>query len=188
MTEELLKIFEKGTVVDVKNLLERLQEKGVAIKDFDFPLAHAACNPNPEVAKMLISAGVNVNASYDDLTPLHIAVVRSNPEVAKVLISAGADVNARGKGFTPLHLAANKGKMELVKLLVSAGANANAQCNKHGVTPLHYVAADGNIDLVEVLISAGADPNVRDKGGSTPIDDAKEKGHTMVVQYLSSIS
>ena len=61
-----------------------------------------------EIAKLLISKGVDVNAKDDvGWTPLHIAANVGHNEITELLIANGADVNAKGlHSKTPLHYAA----------------------------------------------------------------------------------
>ena len=54
-------------------------------------------------------------------------------------------------------------------------------------TPLHRAASDGEIDVAEHFLSYGANVNVKDGYGMTPLDIAKDKGHTAMVEYLESI-
>ena len=42
----------------------------------------------------------------------------------------------------------------------------------------------GRKDIVELLIAKGADVNVRTKGGRTPLDLAKRRGYTEIIELL----
>ena len=84
---------------------------------------------SPEVARILIAAGADVNArdSYQ-ATPLHgIACCDDNDDnlaIARLLIKNGADLNARSNhGVTPLHEAVRRGKHKTARLLLESGAN-----------------------------------------------------------------
>jgi ankyrin repeat protein len=108
----------------------------------------AATENQPEVAKLLIERGANVNApsrrfifgelksasggalmerAEGGMTPLQYAAREGNIEVAKVLIAAGADVNAPEPqyNFTPLLIAIYNGKYDFSSLLIENGANVN---------------------------------------------------------------
>jgi ankyrin repeat protein len=53
----------------------------------------AVCRDNIELAKLLIKAGIDVNAkNFVGNTPLHWAVQKDNIEMAKLLIDSGAYV------------------------------------------------------------------------------------------------
>ncbi len=119
-------------------------------------------NPNSaeeyiKVAKLLISAGADVNAKYHNRTPLYIAVIKSWKEMAELLISAGADVNSRNEDLqsTPLHIAAEDGNKDIVELLITKGADINAK-DKDGKTPLKLALENGRKVIVDLLHRHGA--------------------------------
>ena len=152
-----------------------------------------------ETVQFLVDKGADVNAKCNNgSTALCNAVGNGEIEIVKFLISKGADVNVMPKhgAFTMLHIAAASAKMEIVELLISAGADVNA-ANAGGYTPLHATTApsympDGTVQYADVeitkfLVSAGADVNAKNNDGKTPLDTAIENGHTIAVEYLSSI-
>ena len=66
-------------------------------------LHQAVLNDQLQIAEILIGAGADVNAVYNNssprysgVTPLHLACYRLNIPMAKLLIGAGADINATG--------------------------------------------------------------------------------------------
>jgi len=100
----------------------------------------AQYNDDPEVIKLLINAGANINHTKGpySCTILMGAAQCNNPEVIKVLIDAGADVNQTTTyGSTVLMFAACGNKnVEVIKLLLNTGADINAK--KSGNTALFY--------------------------------------------------
>jgi ankyrin repeat protein len=161
--------------------------------------------------KFFASQGADVNAKDDNWgeTPLHIVAEKGDIELAKLLISKGADVNAGTiTGTTPLYYATRKGNIEIVKFLVSKGANVNdrdalsvaAEKNELEVVQflvskgavanqgaLFRAVENGNIEIVKFLVSKGADVNAKTDIGETPLDWAKKRGQTAIVQYLTSV-
>jgi len=155
-----------------------------------------------DVVKYLVSKGADVNTPtrVGKWYPLHGA--NKNIEAAEFLVSKGAEVNVKNyRGETPLHTAVERGNNDVVKLFISIGADVNAKIDDRdvagrGYTPLHFAAEKGNIEAVKILVSNGADVNAKvryflwspftEKRG-TPLDIAKDKGHTAVVEYLSSL-
>lgn len=90
-----------------------------------------------EVARQLIAAGAEVNAS-DNLgrTPLSVASETGDAELVSILLQAGANVEGSGKyRDTPLCIAAQRGFLEVIKVLMAAHANVKAK-NTLGETPL----------------------------------------------------
>jgi ankyrin repeat protein len=118
------------------------------------PLHLAAFFGQTETARVLIQAGVEINAvSRNDMhvTPLHSAAAARRDDVARMLIEAGADVNAKEQG---------------------------------GYAPLHAAAQNGDVELVDLLLDRGARVDARMDDGRTPADLADEAGHKMLAKRL----
>ena len=97
-------------------------------------------NENPDMIKVLLEAGLNLNArdKYGYTPLLRAAWGNKNPDVIKTLLAAGADLKAKTKnGSTPLHLAAqNNENPDMIEALLAAGAKLEAR-DEFGSTPLH---------------------------------------------------
>ena len=135
-----------------------------------------------EIAKALIAAGANVNATNKDGdTALMDGALFRNPEIVKVLIAAGADVNAKdGRDKTVLmHSKDNK----ITEMLIAAGADVNAK-DKYGYTALMYAVANGYPEIVKALLAAGADVNAKDRYGKTALTRAKEGNNQEIAAIL----
>ncbi len=139
-----------------------------------YPLHLAASsNENPNVIKVLLDAGVDVNTrSRSRNTPLHWAVAgNKNPNVIKVLLDAGADVNARnGDGGTPLHWAASQNENpEIINVLLKSGAKLEVR-NKLGQTPIYSAVGrrekHNSLKIIMTLIDAGSNVNAQGKDTS----------------------
>jgi len=128
-------------------------------EDGETSLQTAVTEDDPELVKLLIEHGSNVNIPDDEgATPLHRC---GSVEVARLLIARGARVNAADKhGLTPLHLAAfETSQIDLAKLLIAHGANVNAK-DEDGNTPLDFIVADSfDYDFALLLVSRGASIN-----------------------------
>ena len=127
----------------------------------------------PEVAKVLLDKGADVNAKNDNGdTPLHRA---RDLEMAKVLLDKGADVNAKNNnGDTPLHevvgsMSPSAARDKLVTMLLENKADVNA-VNNDGLTVLGVLEGEGDLsgNVVNILMEHGLDPNVAGlRGGNT---------------------
>ena len=90
------------------------------------PLHAAATGNQPEIIKLLLDRGLNVDVTgaYDDCTALHLTAWNNQVEAAKALLDAGANKEQEsGKMHqnTPLGWAIVAGSVEVVKLLLEHG-------------------------------------------------------------------
>ena len=120
-----------------------------------FPVAGMAVFfGHPEIARLLIEAGADVNA---------------------------ASTNAQKVAL--IHSAAAAPSIEIVRLLIEKGANVNA-VQEGGFTPLHEAAAQGDRTMAEVLLQAGANPSAKTADGQTPADIAAARKHPDLANWL----
>lgn len=137
-----------GNLDQVKQLLQTDQTAVNAIAADGFTPLGLACFFNyPEVAKLLIGQGADVNAISQNslqVSPLHSAVAARNPELVALLLDQGADIDARqAGGFTALHAAAAQGDEDLIKLLLERRADINAT-TADGQTPMELAIKAGH--------------------------------------------
>ena len=145
----------------LKSLIDAKVELNVRSVDDITPLTAATILNQPEVVRILLDAGADVNAK--DITGwtalIHSASANSNIEIARALIKARSDINARGiHGNTALIMAALKGNIAFVKALVEAGADLNVSADIEGENSTALVIAEkkGHGDIVEFLKASGA--------------------------------
>jgi ankyrin repeat protein len=128
---------------------------------------------NPEIIRLLLESGAQVNAQEEGWTPLMTAVSHGKDDIVSMLLQRGANVNVRTEiGMTVLASAIYHGRlgMQSIKLLLAAGPDVNAKDND-GFTPLMW--AIGKPELVRALIDLGADVNARNKQGETVLAIAR---------------
>jgi ankyrin repeat protein len=117
------------------------------------PLGLACFFNEPEVARLLLARGAEVNSASRNpqmVMPLHSAVTASSRDLVSMLLSHGADVNARQQGdFTPLHEAALAGDMQIAEMLLAAGAVTDALTGK-GLSPADMARDDEMRTLLRV--------------------------------------
>jgi len=151
---------------------------------------HVACQAlNTTAVRVLLETGlVDVNLRNDEeSSPLHITALKPDCEdtttIAKLLVKNGALIDAKNdRKTTPLQLACAKGNISLVKVLLDSGANLKG-LGELG-TALHCACYFGQKAIVQLLLEARADVNAVDDTGKTPIQMAKDRGHTDIVALL----
>ena len=171
-------------------------DPNVQQQDWETPLHFACFRGKPEIARLLLDHGAQVNAkNYQGEIPLHL-VSRGeydSPDegvrVAELLLERGTDMNAQDEfGWTPLHSASNNGRHEISQFLLLRGANLKLD-NCLGETALHLVGQGryGTQDgarIAQLLLDAGLDVNARDKRHWAPLHAACYYGRLKTVQVL----
>lgn len=142
----------------------------------DTPIYEAAAYNHPELVKLLLDYGADINIRTNTgETPLHGAVAAHHLSMVTLLLDNGADINASlAHGQTPLRLAVIKGYADIVKLLLVRGAQLNTR-GQTGLTLLHWAALKGQPAIVNLLLRHGADVFARDDAGRTPLDWARQR-------------
>ena len=185
----LLAAAAKGDVAQVEKLLGGNLE----VRDGNgrTPLLVAAHFKHYAVARALLKAGADPNAMdrqrYDLIT---ISAVLNDVEMIKIGLAAGAkptNITSPYDG-TALIAAAHLGHLETVQTLIEAKAPLD-HINNLGWTALieAIVLGDGgprHTAVVKVLVEAGAKVNIADRGGTTPLNMAKQRRYSEMVRIL----
>jgi ankyrin repeat protein len=140
---------------DMITLAECVEKYGVDILYKSGTLLHQAIfQNNLEAVSLLLNAGANENALYDNTyTPLIAAIDYKHWNIAKLLIEKGADIHLKdGYHNSPLSKAI-----------------------------LRY---DGDSSVIETLIKNGADPYQNLVNSYTPMDLAKSMKLANMIQTL----
>src|SRR5690606_2534861 len=119
-------------------------------------LLRGAARISPEMAKLLIANGadVNVRATHFDWS----SQMTSEPR---------GQYRPSG-GLTPLLFAARSGCLACVDALLAAGADPNLP-SPDGVTPLLVALDNFHFDVADLLLDKGANPHAFDWWGRTPL-------------------
>jgi ankyrin repeat protein len=155
-------------------------------------LQMASATGSEQIAKLLISAGANVNSMGGLLrlygTALEFAVINNHVSVAELLLKNGADVAAVNiDGLDALHIAAEQGHLGIAKLLLEHGANTSTP-DFEGRTPISLASGRGHDHLVKLLLEHGGGTSILDQTGWTPLIHAANKGHYNTVKLLVNYS
>ena len=117
----------------------------------------AAAWQSPEVVKLLIDAGADVDKYDVDLTtpPLHLVAENGDAMIAMLLIKAGAEVNlADMDGKTPLWFAVAEHNMQMVSMLVRSGADVNiSPYDDDDKSPMEMAKCEGMMELLRLAPS-----------------------------------
>ncbi|KAH0918587.1 hypothetical protein HID58_026247 [Brassica napus] len=116
-------------------------------------------------------------------------VSQNDVEGIKSLCHEGAGLEWSDKeGRTPLILACANAKLyDVAETLLELGSNVNAYrpgCNAG--TPLHHAAKRDLENTVKLLLSHGANPLALNDDFQTPLDVARDNGHSDVVRAIES--
>ncbi|WP_027124981.1 ankyrin repeat domain-containing protein [Gelidibacter mesophilus] len=183
VSEKNIKLVEK--ILASKPNLEITDNKGRTA------LMIATYNADGEIAKMLISAGADVNAQDDLLNSPHLYEGASgNLSILNMSLAHGAKFDIYNRyGGTALIPAAEKRHLEVVKILTEIPDYPIDHINKLGWTALLeaiILGATGEtqVAIVKVLVDAGANVNIADKDGVTPLQHAKSRGMDKIVKLL----
>ena len=143
------------------------------------------CKASPEVLRLLIAAGADVNKGLDvpgyTSTPLAEAVWTRDTDSVRTLLEAGANANPPGNSY--LSLATARGDARVLQMLLAAGADVNTP-NQEGHYALGSAADHGKANHVRILLEAGADVNAVDGNGDTALLQAARTKNPESLQIL----
>jgi ankyrin repeat protein len=167
----------------------------------------AAAGNDIETIRMIINAGVDVNAAnVIGTTPLIVSAgSNGNVQAVKMLLSKGARVNAVAVvpflypgvapksgvptlgSITALGMAAPFGSPELIRALLDAGADVNVK-DARGMTPLMLAVGTDHQDpaVIQMLLDHGANLEPKSILGETAHDWARKVAFPAGIQLLKA--
>lgn len=189
---DVFSLAENGTLSQIQNALIR----GITFRkinnDGENPLHRAAAhNHDPEVIKLLISHGLDVNSEWNSeagFTPLLLSVMNNNIPAALELLNNNANPNyIDGNSLSVMQnliIAGGEGKItrndltRIIIAMISNGADINyhssVALSASSCTPLSLAVQYDMPEAADVLIASNADLTIRDDSGKTALDYARE--------------
>ena len=165
----------------VQILIDHEADVNVALWGRKWCALHASYDA-PEVAKLLLENGAEIDRECDDGTVLFLASLYNKPDVVKVLlnhkpnppnleIQRPDDVGDEA-GMTALSIACKNHHLKIMRLLLEAGANPN-HMTKVGSSPLKLCLKRpaGADKAVKILLEYAPDLDRRDEEGNTVLHD-----------------
>ncbi len=132
-------------------------------------------------------------AQGPELSVFEAAALGRADRLRELLDEDSSRANAFGDdGFQPLGLACFFGHIDAARLLLERGADPNTLARNEHIQagPLHSaVASEGKgpevrYGLAALLLDQGADPNLRQGGGFSALDAARQNGDQHVEELL----
>ncbi|XP_065845585.1 fibronectin type 3 and ankyrin repeat domains protein 1-like isoform X2 [Oscarella lobularis] len=182
--EDFLSAVEKGDQKKVSSYIQRNPRtwKRANYKG-DQTCLHLACDA--KMARFLVSAGANIEASALGMTPFLSAASNGKEKVMEVLIENGCNIHEKtGFGDALVH-ACLGGHLEIVKRLIESGFDVNDTSNMAGNNSLHWTCWRNLVEITtEYLLSVGADIEAVNFCGRTPFLEAVCWGKERVMNCL----
>jgi len=156
-------------VTSILSIGKDLNEK-TAVEEWT-PLWIAASHGNVEIARLLLEAGADVNATTGKgVTAFREAALIGANELVRLLLERGADPDIMPFDFQdpPLLAAASRSHTEIVKLLLDVGANVNAQ-QSGGWSALHYALLNKSMKTIALILDHSPNVNAATKAHLRPL-------------------
>eukprot|EP01063_Lacrimia_lanifica_P000366 TRINITY_DN1017_c1_g2_i9.p1 TRINITY_DN1017_c1_g2~~TRINITY_DN1017_c1_g2_i9.p1 ORF type:complete len:295 (+),score=41.26 TRINITY_DN1017_c1_g2_i9:103-987(+) len=136
------------------------------------------------VLRLLIMAGVDINAVRRGCSTIHFAAESGHLSVVQILIEAGASVDARSKDTsTPLSIACLHGHEPVCEYLLQCGADPALVAQNRA--PLTHAAGTGHVGISKLLLEKDVDINAQSPlDSATALIAAAEGGHLDAVVFL----
>lgn len=130
---------------------------------------------------------VNLTDAFGN-SPLMICAQRNwHDSILLLLANDHCDVNHQNIfGSSALMCSSSHGHIDALKALLNSEKLEIDLLSRFGQTALMKAAQAGKLASIKVLISSGANPSILNKQGKGALQIAEEKGHRVIVDYLTS--
>lgn len=193
-----------GSAPVVRMLLKRGADPKARDKKGETTLTRAAYSGDPEILRLLVDRGVDVNAQVElskdfQLTPLMIAAFQGNTKLIELLLARGADSKFHNTlGFSALNVGTSFQDFTPFRMLIAKGGDPR---QRHIGGDLLMAAAKSDTTTLEVIreiAKLGLDPragvaNLHIQHGfgkepERPLDWASRHGNTPVTKLLAELT
>ena len=150
-------------------------------------LHYSVINGNIAIFKLLKKNGANLEAvTNTGKNIMHLAAESNQPSMMIYLyLNEAQDISSVDEnGSTPLHWACYYKAEECVNYLLYLKADIDAQ-DKEKFTPLNLAVANNKVSMVNLLLRKGADKKIPNIYNQLPIDIAKKKHYTKLMEILT---
>lgn len=153
------------------------------------PLAIVAKEGHMEALRLLLRAGADLNLpTPTGVTPLVAASAYGQHDAVVFLLENLAEIHKpAGNGMSALLGACKHGRLRVVHRLLVFRANIHQAMRDEGETPFWMACRSGSVGIVKELLEEKADMNTPNNSGVTPLEIAKELGHTELVGFLEAL-
>ena len=185
MYDKLYNACLRGQINIINDTLKRCSETLMPDEEGRTPIYAACIGDHPEVVKLLIDSGYDVDhQDTDGKTPLHAAFENHAPKVAESLIMQfSANTGIRDKqNWTPLHTAIDRGYYSYSQQL------AQFLCQDVGTEvswiQLQAACFKENTKYVKFLLDAKTTVNRNNSAGHAPLHIAVTKSNINIITLL----
>lgn len=125
---------------------------------------------------LLLNGADSKSVNKDGKTPFDIAFAFAQKEKREDLKKDLEWLQKNFNVFPKLHIASFYGLLDLVSTYIEKeGALVTEQEKETGTTALHCACMNGQLEVIKYLIQKGASLEIKDNGGKTPVDLAKNE-------------
>jgi ankyrin repeat protein len=175
-TVPLIEAAQWGSTGSVRVLLEAGADVGAQNQIGATAIPVAA---NPDIARMLVEAGANINDESGGYTLLKSAVEQEKEDLVQAALALGADTEAPPYSEKAVYLAARADNLIIARMLLEAGANPNGQ-NADQWFPLQH---SHSVEMAALLLDYGADITLSDESSGEVLESIRDPE---VARYLIS--
>lgn len=193
LLKQISQTIEKERIKELKSLIDLNVFLETTSSDGTTPLHDAIYKDQITVVRWLLIQKADLEATFENDTPLIISVMANRPQITELLVEQKANINAVTPiDRTALHYAAITGNKYSAELLLERKASATAK-DIDGFEPLHLAVKNYADGVVKLLLEKKSCANTKDKQGKTLMAHAalssfcSEKMIVLLLHYRATV-